>query len=191
MKEEGFTLVELAIVMVVIGLLLSGGLALGRELLRDLRVRDAIATADDLGEAVSRFKARYHYLPGDLPEAGDDLPNLPGESPCRFTRETHPKAGNGLIDAPEEATCLGVHLHAAGFIKGVGVATWFGPVEVLSLGSERAAELFPAAPESPLHWIALSGLPRTAALGIDRDRDDGDLKRGRVRAASSHLFLPL
>jgi prepilin-type N-terminal cleavage/methylation domain-containing protein len=64
-KYNGFTLIELSIAMVIIGLVV-GGIVTGRELLEAARVRAQIKQFEQLFAAVNAFKEKYGGLPGDL-----------------------------------------------------------------------------------------------------------------------------
>ena len=63
---RGFTLIELAIVLVVIGLLL-GGILKGQELIESARARNLISQMDSIKAAFFTFQDKYRALPGDYP----------------------------------------------------------------------------------------------------------------------------
>lgn len=63
-SRSGFTLIEMAIVMVVIGLLLAGVLV-GQDMIRAAELRSAISQIDQFNAAVYTFKDKYKGLPGD------------------------------------------------------------------------------------------------------------------------------
>lgn len=63
-KQNGFTLVEIAIVLVVIGLLL-GGVLKGQELLENGRIRKALNDFNTIAAATFTYQDRYRILPGD------------------------------------------------------------------------------------------------------------------------------
>lgn len=64
----GFTLVELAIVMIIIGLLI-GGILKGQELIQNAKISSTIAQYKGILAAHHTFKDTYKYAPGDLPLA--------------------------------------------------------------------------------------------------------------------------
>ena len=63
-KEKGFTLVEIAIVLVIIGLLL-GGILKGQELINSARVRNLADQNSGIQAAYYGFIDRYRQVPGD------------------------------------------------------------------------------------------------------------------------------
>ena len=67
-RESGFTLIEIAIVLVIIGLLL-GGVLKGQELITGARVRNLIQQQDGIKAAYFGFLDRYRALPGDYATA--------------------------------------------------------------------------------------------------------------------------
>ena len=77
--QRGFTLVELAIVMTIIGLLI-GGILKGQELMMNARVTATVAQVKSYSAAVTTFKDMYQATPGDMLSAGTRLVGCPGAS---------------------------------------------------------------------------------------------------------------
>lgn len=111
-NQRGFTLIEIAIVLVIIGLLL-GGILKGQELITSARVRNLISQQDGIKAAYYGFQDRYRALPGDYATAAT---NLAGS-----TAATNGN-GNGQIEAPNSGTNESIlvwdHLSRAGFLNG-------------------------------------------------------------------------
>jgi len=105
-KQSGFTLIEIAIVLVIIGLLL-GGVLKGQELINTARVRALNNNVDGITSAWFSFSDRYRAFPGDYAQAAVNLPNI-----------TNSGDGSGIIDANGERGLVWSHLQAAGYITG-------------------------------------------------------------------------
>jgi prepilin-type N-terminal cleavage/methylation domain-containing protein len=111
-KQTGFTLIEIAIVLVIIGLLL-GGVLKGQELITSARVRNLVSQQDGVKAAYFGFLDRFRSLPGDYNQA---VANIAGA--------TVNGNGNGQIrsiaagDVIDEFIAVWEHLSRAGFING-------------------------------------------------------------------------
>src|SRR5690349_24488743 len=93
--ESGFTLIEIAIVLVIIGLLL-GGVLKGQELITGARVRNFIQQQDGVKAAYFGFLDRYRALPGDYSGAGA---NINGINTANATCNNGNGNGDGTITA--------------------------------------------------------------------------------------------
>lgn len=108
--EYGFTAIEMAIIMVIIGILL-GGVLKGVELISSSRARNIIAQQEAVQTAILGFQDRFRALPGDYPgpEASRNIKNIAPDI-----------GGNGdgiiLNATTHEQTIAWTHLSKAGFL---------------------------------------------------------------------------
>lgn len=72
--NAGFSLVELSIVLIVIGLLIGGALK-GQELLEKARLQSILTQIEQYRYAINTFNETYGYLPGDMPSADTQIQN--------------------------------------------------------------------------------------------------------------------
>lgn len=66
--QAGFTLVELSIVLVIIGLIVGGVLA-GQDMIKAAEIRATIAQVEEFNTATNTFRDKYRALPGDIAQA--------------------------------------------------------------------------------------------------------------------------
>ncbi len=117
-KQTGFTLIEIAIVLVIVGLLL-GGVLKGQELIQSARVRNLGSTIDGVKAAFFGFQDRFRALPGDYAGALA-VANIAGMAANAGCTGAVIGGGNGdgLIALAGESIIAWEHLSRAGFITG-------------------------------------------------------------------------
>jgi prepilin-type N-terminal cleavage/methylation domain-containing protein len=117
-SEKGFTLVEIAIVLIVVTLLLGGVMVGGSAVMENARTANLIGQIKDLAGASRDFKSRYGYYPGDLPNAATLITTDGGVSDgCSYVAVD--KVGNGLVDTESESQCALEHLVKARMLSKV------------------------------------------------------------------------
>jgi prepilin-type N-terminal cleavage/methylation domain-containing protein len=67
-KKQGFTLIELSIVLVIIGLIV-GGVLVGQDLIRAAEIRATVGQIEKYNATVNTFRSKYNGVPGDLSSA--------------------------------------------------------------------------------------------------------------------------
>ncbi|MDH5723099.1 MAG: prepilin-type N-terminal cleavage/methylation domain-containing protein [Alphaproteobacteria bacterium] len=103
-KDEGFTLVELAVVMIIIGLLV-GGILKGQEMIANTQVTTTIAQVKAIDAAVGTFRDMYDAFPGDMAGADTRLVGCTTGAACAPTVGT---LGNQRLEGtPLTATLTG------------------------------------------------------------------------------------
>src|SRR5213593_1235260 len=91
-RRQGFTLVEIAIVLVIIGLLL-GGILKGQEMITQAKIKNVIADFSGISAAYHGYVDRYKKIPGDDPCAGGTV--LVGNCGTTTGRWSGATEGNG------------------------------------------------------------------------------------------------
>jgi len=102
--KNGFTLIELSIVLVVIGLIV-GGVLVGQNLITAAEVRATITQVEKYNTAANTFRGKFGYLPGDInPTAAQQFGFAARGTLCGEGD------GNGVIEGVETSsggTCEG------------------------------------------------------------------------------------
>lgn len=123
---RGFSLVELSIVLVILGLL-TGGILAGQSLIRASELRAIASDAQQYYTSIVTFRDKYMALPGDMTKATSfwgTMTNCGVASPSGTGTQTCNGNGDGLIDLPSAASRTGEnhalrqHLAAAGLVNG-------------------------------------------------------------------------
>ncbi len=86
-REQGFTLVELSIVLCIIGLIV-GGVLVGQDMIKAAELRTTISQIESYHTAVNTFRDKYRYIPGDINQ-------LHAANTGLYNRMANPNAGNG------------------------------------------------------------------------------------------------
>ena len=175
--QKGFTLVEIAIVLVIIGLLL-GGILKGQEMITQAKIKNAVADFSGISAAYYGYQDRYRAIPGDDPNAG--------------TRWAGATAGNGdgvvsgtynTGTATAESRLWWDDLRRSGFVAGNGTQQPFNAFTGI-LGVQTGDGATP--PTAALGGFAglivcSANIPDKVAIAIDTQMDDGLIATGTVR----------
>ena len=185
-KQSGFTLVEIAIVLVIIGLLL-GGVLKGQEMIINARVKNAVNDMNGVSSAFNAYTDRYRRT------AGDDGPLATLQArggPWANVTQAGNNNGALLITAAQTFTGGGEndnfwqHLKAAGFLTG-------NPADINALALPRNAfggltgVTSAGITGMTGNVICMSQVPGKAAANIDTQIDDGVPNTGAVMVTTS------
>lgn len=181
-RSHGFSLAELAIVVVIIGLLLATISQVGPRLIDQSRDKELLKQVSDIRSAIIQFQERFRFLPGDMPATTNDFATI---SPACITGGAGAGDGNGLISATE-ATCVGEHLFQAGLIANAQLTVQNGSsIQLLSLSAAQAAyttatggAVVNALPARIRNVVLVGNVPCGRALAVDHGLDDGNLTTG-------------
>jgi prepilin-type N-terminal cleavage/methylation domain-containing protein len=189
-KEKGFTLVELAMVVTIIALLLAGILK-GQSLIGGAKAKDVISVISDLRIACAQFRDRYKYLPGDWPFTAGEIQGLSAGTTVGTNGDGSIDgaiASTGAAETGSEVAELPLQLYQAGLIGKLNasdaqrrIITSFGAVHVVSrVTANSLVPDFSGANPSARNAIVVSNLPCDIASEADAAIDDGNVSKGRV-----------
>ena len=183
--QAGFTLIEIAIVLVIVGLLL-GGVLQGQQLIENSRVRAAANDFNGVPAAAFSYMDRYRRFPGDDGNAG--AVQARGGAWANVTSGGN---NNGTLDGAIGNTfnptgeLLGFwqHLRASGFIPGSPATTGAAAAPQNPFGgligiNSSAIQGMPAG----VNKLCMNNVGGSAALALDGRLDDGLPNSGNFRA---------
>lgn len=210
--EKGFTLVEMSIVLVIIGLII-GGVLVGQDLIRQAETTALIGQIQEYDTAMHTFKTKYGTLPGDLPNASTVLPAKSGITIASgdgngFLSDATNTSGTSFVSPTtigSEIVQVWAQLSASGMIEGLfngtGTSVVF-PVQgsssanfpSLKTGRGGIIAYGEATDAFNYYWLGLAAgstlagaanLRPDEAYGIDKKLDDGLPTTGNVMASVS------
>lgn len=187
-RQSGFTLVEIAIVLVIIGLLL-GGVLKGREMITNAKIKRIENDFAGVSAAIYAYQDRYGVLPGDDPSAS-----------TRFSgtwRASDNGNGDGNIaggwntsNNASESRKVWKHLRGAGLIA--------GPVDNTNASYQQPSNSFGGLMGLDLNIYNLSGhnivfgeIPGDIAQILESRGDDGVPSSGSIQAHNSQTVYAI
>ena len=190
--QSGFTLVEIAIVLVIIGLLL-GGVLKGQELINSAKVKNLANDFRTIPLYIYGYQDKFKRLPGDDDAADKRFGTTsPG---TKATTPTDHKLANGIIEGKwdsetvtDENVLFWQHVRLAGLASG---STDFKDSATASLPSNAEGGrvgiqmVTPVTGLSGTYYICSGGINSKLAQQLDTTMDDGAPDKGTLRALAS------
>lgn len=191
-NQGGFTLVEIAIVLVIIGLLL-GGVLKGQELINSAKVKNFINDFKTVPLFIYGYQDKFKALPGDDANVSSHLGSAASAAGVTLLAVTSATQGNGRIEGNYNSTA----------VTDESVAFW-QQVRLANLASGATAFTTPAsdmptnadggrigvqstAPITGMsgsYFVCSEGVQGKFAKQIDVTMDDGNTATGSVRVAT-------
>jgi len=183
-RQKGLTLVEVAIAILIVGLLLAT-LLKGQEMIAQARVKSAIVDFTGTFAAYYGYQDRYRALPGDDVKAGRWAGATPGN-------------GDGVVSGTYTSSTGGAesrlwwdHVRRAGFVAGSGEQQPFN-----QLSGIVGVQFGDAAGGSTLGGftqlvVCSTNLPDKIAAAVDLQIDDGAGDAGKIRAIAQSTPRPV
>ncbi len=186
--EKGFTLVELAIVLVIIGLILAG-IIKGQELITNAKIKRTYSVQKEIAAAIYTYYDRYQFYPGDDRQAAAKFTN-PATTNGNGNGVIDTGAGPGVVDTAANFACtvtgteqcdLWSELRQSGILTGSGFINPTNPYGGAIAVSYTAGYLGASA----INWIHLQSIPYEVCQLIDVQFDDGVLAGGGSTGAAT------
>ncbi|MDD4978983.1 MAG: prepilin-type N-terminal cleavage/methylation domain-containing protein [Gallionella sp.] len=192
-NQSGFTLIEIAIVLVIIGLLL-GGVLKGQELINSAKVKNLATDFRNIPVFIYGYQDKFRSLPGD--DASPDT-HVSGTK-CTGAAAVC-SMGNGIINGKwdsatvaDETQLFWEHIRLAGLATGPTTGTDLLPtnaggglIGITNGGTDNPDPAYALTPATALHGtyvICSGGILGKFAKQLDIQMDDGSLTGGSMRA---------
>jgi prepilin-type N-terminal cleavage/methylation domain-containing protein len=193
-NQSGFTLIEIAIVLVIIGLLL-GGVLKGQELINSAKVKNFATDFRSLPLFIYGFQDKYRALPGDDVNAATHIGAAATAAGVTLLAPTAGTLGNGTLNgnynsitATDETLAFWQQVRLSGLAAG---PTDFGSAAAIAASVPTNADggrigIQSQAPITGLagaYFVCSEGIQGKFAKQLDTTLDDGNTAAGSVRIA--------
>jgi prepilin-type N-terminal cleavage/methylation domain-containing protein len=179
-NQKGFTLVELAIVMIIIGLMI-GAILKGQAMIDDAKQKRLIRDLQSISAAFYSYYDRYNAIPGDDPTS-------------HGWAEVSPGSGNGLISGSiinpsdgDESQEAWQALRYAGLLSGDPTATGNASLPGHPYGGKFGlSNRSFGSSIGQKNYIFVDNIPGNIAEMIDIKYDDGTYNTGTIQASGAY-----
>ena len=189
-KQSGFTLIELAIVLVIIGLLL-GGVLKGQELINSAKVKNMAADFKNIQVYIYGYQDKFKSIPGDDSSVAAHV-GASGVA-CTPAAANLCAVGNGIIDGAWDSTAVTAesfvfwnHVRLAGLAAGptaTGDANYTPKnADGGRIGVQSVSGFNKITGMSGAYAICSDAILGKFAKQLDVTLDDGETSTGSVRA---------
>ncbi len=184
-KQSGFTLIELAIVLVIIGLLL-GGVLKGQELINSAKVKSLVADFKNVPVYIYGYQDKFKALPGDDVAAKTHLGDLATNAQVNTAGYIDGAWNSSLLS--DDSILFWQHVRMAGLAPGptaIGSDINAFVPKNSNGGRVGISSNQPIAGMEGSYFVCSSGIDAKFALQMDITLDNGNTTTGSVRAISS------
>ena len=194
-KQTGFTLIEIAIVLVIIGLLL-GGVLKGQELINSAKVKNLATDFKNIPVYIYGYQDKFRALPGDDGAAASHVPNATVAS-------TNGTLNNGVIEGAwdtvtttDETQKFWEHIRLAGLVTGPTTGDMLptnsvnGAIGITNSGTNNPDPAVAASEIKGSYIICSASILGKYAKQLDIQMDDGAPTTGSMRAYNSTTTRP-
>ena len=196
-NASGFTLIEIAIVLVIIGLLL-GGVLKGQELINSAKVKNLATDFKNIPVFVYGYQDKFKALPGD--DKNVVTLHLAGMTPAAVLATTPASSsGNGRLDGEwdsitetDESILFWQHVRLAGLAPGPTAAPAAGATAIEAFVPANAvggrigiSSTLPITGMTGSYYVCSYGIDGKFVTQLDTTLDDGVTTTGSVRAMAN------
>lgn len=186
----GFSLIELSIVLIIIGLLVAG-ITGGQSLIESARARALMNELQGLDQAVSTYFAAKGKLPGDPKNSGkiSDRTDIPDYTQYGYPEDV--SVGNvAFYDLDKEGIIdnFDIDKSDSAFYSKIIRDAWFEFINSDELAGGGAYNDFENKNILELH-ASYSGIPAKMVFNIDNKIDDGIYDSGSFRVSDEDLIV--
>ena len=189
--QGGFTLVEIAIVLVIIGLLL-GGVLKGQELINSAKVKNFAGDIRNISTFIYAYQDRFRALPGDDPRADTNFNPAGTLGPVATRGNARINGAWNVASITDETALFWQHVRLAGLASGTSAVSADAANEYYPRNADGGRigvtgdQVFTGAPVWAANFfVCMSGVQGRFVRQLDTTLDDGNTSTGTLRVLGS------